>query len=273
MFDIIKFRKLLLKSHVRWKVESVDSIESTNSELNRRFCNSRDCPYQVLVADKQTVGHGRLNRKWLSVPGKDITASVIFPSPVPAPDIPKLSLCAGLALINVLRESYGVKGLIRWPNDILTENGKLAGILSSYLSTPKAVICGIGINVNSDPDELDVGPFGKRTTLLHEIGEATSLSNLLASWILAFEETWHLAAKKEHFELSEQFNSVSFYLGKKVKILPGAGNYREEDTELKPSGDEFEGIANGISESGALLVLTAPYIYYEVSVEDVIVPI
>jgi len=273
MFDIKAFRHSLLNAREHWHVEYVESIDSTNSELNRRFSSEKNISCHVLVAREQTGGHGRLNRHWKSVPGKDITASVLFPSPISPPDSPKLSLCASLALVNTLRDNLGIKTMVRWPNDVLTENGKLAGILCNYLSSSHAVICGIGINVNSQIDELDIGSFGNRTTIFHEIGEEIPLATVLSSWILAYEDSWNLASANNHIELAEQFNSISFYQGKRVRILPGAGNYREDDTELTPTGDEFDGVASGLSESGNLLILTAPEVYYEVASDDVIIPI
>jgi len=263
----------MLEAKARWKVEYVNTIDSTNDELKRRYQSADEVPRLVLVAREQTGGRGRLNRSWQSVPSKDITASVIFPNPVPAVDAPRLTLCAGLSLVRTLNDTFAIKSQIRWPNDILTDNGKLAGILSAYLSTPNAVICGIGINVNSEADDIDIGPFGKRTTIYSEIHEEVPLSAVLSSWILNFESCWELASAVNFIELAEQFNSVSFYRNKRVKVLPGAGNYREEDRELPSTGDEFDGVVTGISESGALRVETAPMVFYDVDLSDVLIPI
>ncbi len=252
-----------------WIIEHLESIDSTNAELYRRYRNSDKADRIVLWAEEQTVGRGRLKRKWFSVPHADITASVCFPAPVHPSDIPKLSLCAGLALVKILRDEFGLESQMRWPNDILTVNGKLAGILSAYLSTPNAVICGIGINVNSRPDDIVLDKYGKRTTLLHELGREVSRESVLGLWLPAFEKFWCLADGNRIEELRVVFDSVNFYSDRTLKILPGAGMDRESVDNV----EELKGTACGLDPSGALQVRLNNGEMYSVSVEDVLVPL
>ena len=71
----------LHQSQNNWEIEIIDSVDSTNAELSRRYHPVKTVPNLILWAETQNKGRGRLNRQWFSAPGKDITASIIFPSP------------------------------------------------------------------------------------------------------------------------------------------------------------------------------------------------
>jgi len=269
MIDVALLTRALALSPKPWEIECTDRIDSTNLELCRRYSNSHEVPRLLLWSQEQTEGRGRLNRSWLSVPGLDITASAIFPSPVPRAAVTKLSLCAGVALVRVLAGEYGLSAMVRWPNDVLTSNGKLAGILSSYLAGPNAVVCGIGINVNSRPEAIELDQYGRRTTLMAEIGREISREKLLASWLLAFEEAWELARDDRARELADAFDPVSFYRGRRVRVLVGAGMDREEDVDC----ERFEGVAGSLDRQGALLVERSDGSRYSMSTDDVLIPL
>lgn len=271
MLDTGKIAEILRRSPNSWEIEFVESIDSTNTELSRRFSSAESAPFFLLCADEQTAGRGRLTRKWFSIKGADITASVIFPSPVQRQDTPKLTIPAGLALVEVLEKEYGMDSKVRWPNDVLTEKGKIAGILSAYLPKPDAVICGTGINVNSEPDALSLGPYRTVTTLGAELGRKIERESLLAQWLLAYEKIWELAGAENLERLKTGFDNVSYYLRKRVRILVDAAGGRDEE-EIEAT-DEFEGIARGLDDSGALTVTRDDGSEYSVGIEDLIIPL
>ncbi|HDS30768.1 MAG TPA: biotin--[acetyl-CoA-carboxylase] ligase [Firmicutes bacterium] len=269
--NISAIAEILKKSHHDWEIEFLPSIDSTNTELSRRFSKSAVAPFFVLCADEQTAGRGRMERQWYSVPSADITASLIFPSPVSKSDTPKLALSAGLALVEVLESDFRLEAKLRWPNDVMTTRGKLAGILCAYLNIPDAVITGIGINVNSAPDAFPLGPDRSNSTIRHELGYEVEREQLLANWILSFESKWKLARKEMIDELKNEFDRFNFYLGRKVKILVGAASSRDDADDK--SFDEIEGIAGGLDDSGELVVVRGDGSLYAVSIEDVIEPL
>jgi BirA family biotin operon repressor/biotin-[acetyl-CoA-carboxylase] ligase len=102
---------------------------------------ARDLPLgSVVVADHQTAGRGRLERRWEAPPGTALLVSfVLEPSPV-------LSLAAGVAAA----EACGEDVRLKWPNDLLLHDRKLGGILVE--AAPRKAICGVGINLTSAPD-------------------------------------------------------------------------------------------------------------------------
>jgi BirA family biotin operon repressor/biotin-[acetyl-CoA-carboxylase] ligase len=270
MMDIPVLAGILSRSPNPWEIEFLETTDSTNTELSRRYSSHEDAPYLLLCADEQTAGRGRLNRSWQSIPGADITASAVSPSPVSRKDTPKLALAAGLALVEVLESEYGLDAKARWPNDVVTGRGKLAGILCCYLSKPHAVICGIGINVNSEPEAFPLGPHRSRTTTREELGYDIDREPLLGHWLLAFEAKWELADGGRIDELKSAFDNRSFYLGKRLKILVGAASERDE---IRESPEEIEGIAGGLDDNGGMVVLRADNSMYSVGMDDVIIPL
>jgi BirA family biotin operon repressor/biotin-[acetyl-CoA-carboxylase] ligase len=235
----------------------------------RRFGQSSHVSRTVLWADEQTAGQGRLDRHWFSIPGRDITASVCFPSPVDCIDAPKLSLIAGIALVGILREEFGIEALAKWPNDVVTPRGKIAGILSSYLSPSDGVICGIGINVNSRPDEIYFDPIRPCASVRTELGHEVSREGIFAQWLRAFEEIWPLARCSRFCDLQAAFDPISYYRGKRMKVYIGAAPVPDNITNC----EVIEGRAMSIDSSGALLIETLNSGEYKVTIQDTLVPI
>jgi len=127
-----------------------DEVESTNDYA---LGLARKGKTAIVIANRQTRGRGRFRRRWFS-DDKSLCASLLF---ISAPDFPKPSLLvhlAGLALSRAVEQTSGVSTQIRWPNDIIVGDRKLAGILCEGRGT--AVATGIGVNVNQEsfPAEL-----------------------------------------------------------------------------------------------------------------------
>jgi len=109
----------------------------------------------VAVAEHQTAGRGREGRQWEDVAGTSLLLSVLLRPPGGAP-AEQLSLVAGLAVAEAVEHGEAAK--VKWPNDVLLDGRKVAGILLE--TAERVVVCGIGVNVNQDDKEL---PAGART--------------------------------------------------------------------------------------------------------------
>ncbi|HEX4456892.1 MAG TPA: biotin--[acetyl-CoA-carboxylase] ligase [Polyangia bacterium] len=112
----------------------------------------------VVVADTQTRGRGRLGRRWHSPPGASLYCSVVLRPPLPPYRVPPLTLAAGVAVAEALT-ALDITPQLKWPNDVLLDGKKVAGILtemSSDLDRVHHVVVGIGVNLNTRdfPDEL-----------------------------------------------------------------------------------------------------------------------
>jgi BirA family transcriptional regulator, biotin operon repressor / biotin---[acetyl-CoA-carboxylase] ligase len=141
-------------------VTVVPSTGSTNADL----LAAGGPEGQVLVAEEQTAGRGRMGRSWVSQPGAALTFSVLLrPDSVPAERRGWLTLLAGVAVAQSVRAVSDLPATLKWPNDVLLHDGKLAGILAEQ-TADGAVVIGMGINVATTADALPTGPGGLRGT-------------------------------------------------------------------------------------------------------------
>ncbi len=111
----------------------------------------------VVAADSQSAGRGRLGRKWQSPPGLGLYFSIITRPRLGLSDLTKITLTAGLALRTAIFTASTLETGLKWPNDILWQGKKMAGILTecgAESAKGRAVIIGIGLNVNGEPDDF-----------------------------------------------------------------------------------------------------------------------
>jgi BirA family transcriptional regulator, biotin operon repressor / biotin---[acetyl-CoA-carboxylase] ligase len=130
-----------------WTVEHVAETGSTNADLLATAGWRPD--RSVLVTDHQTAGRGRLDRRWDAPPGANLLVSLLFHR-VPR-DPGELTRRVGLAAVDACREAAGIVAVLKWPNDVLVDDRKLAGILAQR-SAAGAVVVGLGLNVRWAPD-------------------------------------------------------------------------------------------------------------------------
>ena len=138
------------RSPLRFTVTALDTVDSTQSEIQRRA--AAGAPEGTAVtARHQRAGRGRRGHEWWDAPGQSLLCSVLLrPACAPAA-VPQLSLVGGLAVAEALAESAGVRVRIRWPNDLLVDGRKVSGILAEAASAGgekvQHVVLGIGINL------------------------------------------------------------------------------------------------------------------------------
>jgi BirA family biotin operon repressor/biotin-[acetyl-CoA-carboxylase] ligase len=141
-----------------WPILVFDSIDSTNAEALRAIERGQTAPFLVL-AERQTAGRGRRGRKWASPFAENIYYSLVLRIEGGMRQLEGLSLVVGLAVMQALRE-LGISGAgLKWPNDVLVGQKKIAGILLELVGDPADVchvVLGVGINVNMQiTDEVD----------------------------------------------------------------------------------------------------------------------
>lgn len=129
----------------RFDVDIVDACASTNAESMRR-AEAGAPSGSVLAARRQTAGRGRLGRTWFAEPGASLTFSLLWrfaPGTLPH----GLSLAVGVALTEALDE-FGIDARLKWPNDLLRDGRKLAGVLVELVpGAPHAAVIGVGLNL------------------------------------------------------------------------------------------------------------------------------
>ncbi|MGC1753377.1 MAG: biotin--[acetyl-CoA-carboxylase] ligase, partial [Trebonia sp.] len=223
-------------------LEVVAVTGSTNADLLRRG----GAEGQVLVAESQVAGRGRMGRSWVSAPGASLTFSVLLrPGSVPAARRGWLPLLTGVAVASAVRDVSGVAAVLKWPNDVLAGSRKLAGILAEQ--SGDAVVVGIGLNVATPADALPVSPSGLPATSLLVEGASVSREALLAAMLRELERRY--TAFRDDPDparagLLSDYRALCATLGRSVRV------------EL-PGGRVLSGVAEDVDADGRLLVAPA----------------
>jgi BirA family biotin operon repressor/biotin-[acetyl-CoA-carboxylase] ligase len=194
----------------------------------------------VLVAERQTAGRGRLNRQWESPPRAGITVSVLLRPPADTTGRQSwLPLLAGVALAEAVNRVADVDAVLKWPNDLLVDGRKCAGILAEAVGG--AIVVGIGLNTTLRPDELP----RPDAISLRLAGAACVDRDPLLRAILRGLERWYRAWLRDPAPLKQEYTLYCATLGTQVRV------------EL-PSGDALEGSAEAIDDDGRLVVAGTP---------------
>jgi BirA family biotin operon repressor/biotin-[acetyl-CoA-carboxylase] ligase len=231
------------------------TIGSTNDVAHERA--AAGAPEGLLViADEQTTGRGRLDRRWWAPPGSSLLMSLLLRPALPPDQTGQLTMCLGLAAVEGIEAVTGLRPALKWPNDLLLNGRKLGGMLTELRLDGERLayaVLGLGINVNVDfvdgPWTVDDGqwsmvngqPSGLADTALSlsmVLGREVVRVALLAA-ILARCEDWYeqtLAGESPHAAWVARLDTV----GRRVMVTTTAGS--------------VAGMAIGVTPDGALLV-------------------
>jgi len=221
--------------HVRF------AVDSTNSVLARRLREGARAP-ELCAAEIQTAGKGRQGRRWVSGLGQSLVLSVSWRFDTPAGGLSGLSLAVGVALVDALAAGGFDGVMLKWPNDLVVDDRKLAGILvevSRPGSNSAACVTGVGFNLDLAP--VDSSRIDQPwTDFAREFGRVPARSTLAARVANAL------------LDACEQFRDHG--------LEPFAARWRERDAlrgrpvRVLSAGRPIEGTAGGIDSDGALLV-------------------
>lgn len=181
----------ILRPIVRYAV--VDSTQRVAFALAEAGAADRT----VVVADTQTAGRGRRGRPWHDEPGGSVLASIVVRPRLAVRDLPKLSLVAALAVAEAIEAVAGLRARLKWPNDILVNGRKIAGILlESRVETEPVVIVGIGINLGQRafPPAL----MATATSVRMETGRTVEREAMLDEMLAAFDR-WRATLEGQGF--------------------------------------------------------------------------
>jgi BirA family biotin operon repressor/biotin-[acetyl-CoA-carboxylase] ligase len=239
------------------EIIKLNAIASTNSFLKDLSQNAIVKNLTTIVAHEQTNGRGQLKSNWISEPYKNLTFSTFIEfENLKISHKKYLNFAISLAIYNVLITKKTPKLSIKWPNDILSANKKICGILvenTFFGGRIKNTIIGIGLNVNQEifPDILK-----NVTSLKIETSLETNLDTLLNEILLEFKKQLKLLEAKEFDVLNDNYLNVLY-----KKNIP---------TMFKNSRDEiFMGMISGISDFGKLQILLEDDSILEFGVKEV----
>ena len=221
-------------------VEVFSEVNSTNTWLQ----NTPGTELRMCFADTQTQGRGQRGRQWHSPPSDNIYFSCRYPFKAPAATLAGLSLAVSVSLHRLLQARLPGQPLaIKWPNDILCDTRKLAGILVELVTQPELTlaIIGIGINVNMMPEAGQ--PISQAWTSLRQLtGHAMDRHLLCQDLIVA------LPATLQAFEAT---GLVSF-----LDAWQAADALRGQPITVQHNNRLFQGTAQGIDRQGRLVMET-----------------
>jgi len=224
---------------IEWRAE-IDSTQRLARELARAGAEEGTC----VIAEAQSAGRGRLGRTWHSPPGANLYCSLVLRPPLAPAAVPQIALVAGVAVAATVDQTTGLPAAIKWPNDVLVRERKVAGVLTELeaeLERVRFVIAGIGVNLNvaTLPAEL----AGRATSLAIEAGRPVDRAAFTARLLAALEDRYTRFVAGGFAAVRAEWESRSALTGKTVRVSGPEG--------------ETSGRVLGVDDDGALRLGTA----------------
>jgi BirA family biotin operon repressor/biotin-[acetyl-CoA-carboxylase] ligase len=200
------------------KLYYYSSLNSTNTKAKELIKKSLSNGI-VILADKQTNGRGRFSRIWHSPPG-GLYLSLVLPLIIPKQQLTILPLLIAVVIHDVLHKN-SLNSTIKWPNDILINSKKIAGILIEHISkkdSDQFLIIGIGINANTDLSTLPTNLHNPTTSIMNEIQKEIDIIEMSLFLIRTFEKYYKKFLKTGPKEIIQLWKANSDTIGKEIKI-------------------------------------------------------
>ncbi len=242
MFTERELRKGLKTKTFGRKIYTFQTIDSTNN-CAKAVANVGGPEGIVVIAEEQTAGKGRLGRRWLANPNENLTFSLLLRPSVHAEVIHQLPLSVSLALAEAIEKTTGIRTECKWPNDVLLNRKKVAGILVESSLTENLVeyvVVGIGVNVNQTEFPPDL--VGKATSLKLETRREFDRGALFRDILTALEVLYNQCTKRGFGIVLPLWLSRTSMINKPIAV--------------SLHGNIVTGIVRGLSPEGGL-ILTA----------------
>ena len=224
-----------MPSHRLYRYET---IGSTNDEA-KRLALLGEPDGTLVVADSQTSGRGRSGRLWVTPPGAAIAMTLILRPVVPTFQLTQVALLGGLAVLEGIEQAAGLTAKLKWPNDVLIHDKKVAGVLAEAAFTGdklESVVLGIGVNVNIGPPP-DLKLDYPATCLADEVGHPLDREAILNAILTAFDARYSQLGAPT---LKQAWAKHLAMIGKTVKVIG--------------PGETVVGRLEGVTEDGAIVI-------------------
>jgi BirA family biotin operon repressor/biotin-[acetyl-CoA-carboxylase] ligase len=234
------------------EIRYYDRIGSTNTAA-AQWANAGAPDLSLVVADEQTAGRGRLDRSWFTPPGAALAFSLLThlqaglaSTTPPEASLPLLTALGAVAVSSALRQEYGLAAEIKWPNDVLLNRRKVAGVLAEIQwqgDRPINAVIGIGINVapKSIPQETDL--LYPATCVEALLGRSVDRWDLLHA-VLKELLTWRSRLSSKEF--LQTWDGHLAFKGQRIRV----GVHDAARSTL------YEGIVDGLNPDGSLILRT-----------------
>jgi len=233
MFKPEEYDKILKTQKLGKNCISFKQVDSTNAYA----VNNQVAPFSVVVSETQTAGRGRSGRKWESDSGDNLYFSIVLPVEDPAKLLP-LNIIMAYALADSLKNRCSLK--VKWPNDIIADGKKMAGILlETSISGAKVekLVIGVGLNVNST--EFPDGIKEMATSLKMQTGSDFSKEEVLADIMKELEKYW---------------DDLDGYIKKMPDMWKNYSAFLDKKIAVHKDGVKTYYLERGLSGSGCLFV-------------------
>ena len=237
-----EIRKGLRPARLGGKIHYFPEIDSTNLFAFKRAQDGAE-EGEVVIAETQTQGKGRMGRSWYSPPGLNLYLSVILKPRLPPASAPQITLMAAVALAETVQDFLQAPPSIKWPNDIMVGSRKLAGILTESSCEPGRVhfvVVGIGVNLNLPAELLPEAIRERATSLLILTKTPVDRTSFASQLIQSLDRCYGELEEKGFPWIARRWESFFDLRGQRVEV--GMADQR------------LSGIARGIDGDGALIL-------------------
>ncbi|MFB4169197.1 biotin--[acetyl-CoA-carboxylase] ligase [Virgibacillus sp. JSM 102003] len=252
-YRIVKFPDKVSENTIQWGLGTNwlgkniihKTTTTTTQQLAHQAAQDNAEHGTIVIADEQTKGKGRMNRQWYSTKGKGIWMSIILRPNVLPIMAPQLTLLSATVLADAISEQTALTPKIKWPNDILINDQKTAGILTEMQAEQdqiQYVVIGLGINVNQITEDFDKDIQDKATSLHIQTGHKWNIKDFIQHVLKSFEESYDAFMENGFPEVKQKWESYGYRIGEQIKI--------------KTLHKEWKAEFLGIAEDGALLTKT-----------------
>lgn len=229
------------------KIENIDFVyvsetDSTNN-LAKKLAYENCVEWTVVACDSQTKGRGRLGREWIQAQKEGIYMSVVLRPECLPEKAPLLTLVAGISVCEAINEITGLKSYIKWPNDVIINNKKVAGILTEMSVSGENVayaVVGIGVNLNQNKFSKEISD--KATSIFLESKKNYRRNTLIWGIINKLEKNYNIFCENGFGALRQQYLDRCMNIGKYAKAIR--------------DNQEICGVVVDVNEKGEIVIET-----------------
>lgn len=242
--DVTALRNGLTGPNGPWRaVDVVEDTGSTNADLLARAAAGENIDGAVLLAEHQTAGRGRHGRQWSAPASSQLALSVgVAADTVPTSGWGWLTLATGVAVADAIAECSGLQVGLKWPNDVIAGDGKLAGILAEVAAPQQLIVVGLGLNVSMTAEEAPDPAAVSLAMLGASVVDRNTLADKVLRHLAVRIAAWRAVGGADDALVSD-YRRHSCTLGAQVRAdMPG--------------DQRVEGLAEAIDDTGRLVINT-----------------
>lgn len=221
-----------------------DETDSTNLQACR-LGDEGAADGLVVIADRQSAGKGRMGRQWESPEGVNLYASILLRPAILPFEAPKLTFLSAVAVCRAIQKSTGLQPTVKWPNDVLLNGAKVAGLLnemSSETDRVNYVVLGIGVNLNMRREQFPDDLRYPATSLALELGEPVSRLDFTRVLLQEIDALYRLCLEQGSEPIMAAWTKLCDMMGQAVRV--------------DCNDVQIQGTMVGLGDDGALLVRT-----------------